>query len=149
MNYSTVSSAVFAFAWLLGISCAKDNFERNASYEAQIKGTWELRKKAGGMMVGEQLYAPGNGNILQFGDSNRYQIYADGVLQKRGKFEIVYDDAAEKSLCLVLPAGQFNSRLRYDRDDNKLFIRLKPNELFIISGCYSRDTGKSALYERQ
>lgn len=129
--------------------CKKDGSGSNPHYEALIRGTWELRKTSGSQVIGEQLYPPGNGNILKFIDS-RFERYVNGALTQSGQFEIVRNITVNQSVCLEIPTGQFTNQIIYDNNSNgdKVFVQISNNKLTFISGCYSLDAGYRSEYEK-
>ncbi len=132
------------------VSCKKESPQEKNELSASIIGTWELRQTTAAMNPDETNYLPGNGNVLKFTNAS-YENYTNGQLVKSGAYVIVKDKTVEKSVCLVIPSGQFMNRIIYDSNynDNKIFIQFSNNKLTFISGCYAYDARHSSEYERQ
>ena len=140
---------MIAFGTLISLfsACGKNKGANND--EGSIIGGWELRQVSAGMAVARDL-PPGNGNILKFTGSN-YESYTDGQLVKSGTYALISDTTVQESVCLVLPATEFRTRIVYDGDyqATKEFIQITGNKLSIISGCFAVDAGHRRDYERQ
>ena len=150
MSRSVGFKLFVVIALLIAGACNKDQAKKSRNDQSSIRGTWELRKTSGGMMPGEQVYAPGNGNMLKF-DGGHYERYVNGSLTKAGEYEIVSDKTVGQSVCLEMPVGQFTNRIIYDSNttSEKVFIQIVNNKLTFISGCYALDGGHSSEYEWQ
>jgi hypothetical protein len=131
----------------ISFGCKKDYGDANKS----IIGKWELRQVSGGMIAGATKYPPGNGSVLVF-DGNNYEIHANGNITRTGQYNIVKvnDATVENNVCLVLPKGQFTTRIIYDNDTSsvKKFFQVKGNQLTFYSGCYAYDAGTNQIYEK-
>lgn len=143
------------FAFLLGSllisfgSCQKDDPIQNNDTPVPITGTWELRQTSAAMSPSPTHYASGNGNKILFTNSH-YETYANGVLVKKGNYEIIQDTTAATNVCLVLSKDQYAKRIVFDSAYNtsKIFIQIVGNTLNFISGCYAVDAGHSEAYEK-
>jgi len=111
-----------------------------------LSGSWELRQAFGSFV---NNYPAGNGHLLLFA-ANSYSFYAGGQLQKAGTYTVVPDGTATENVCLVLPAGEYTSRIRYDNNDSipKQFFQINNDSLTIVSGCFAYDAGVESIYVR-
>lgn len=131
----------------LSVLAAACNKHGNPSNDS-LAGTWELRETSAAMMPGSTQHPAGNGNKLDFKDSE-YRIYKAGQLVRSGQFSIVKDTTAQNNICLILPAGKFTSRLIYnDSTSGKIFYQIEGSKVRFYSGCYAVDAGHSEVYER-
>jgi hypothetical protein len=142
MKYFTATICVVVLIVFFG-SCKKD-----VASHGSITGTWELRQAQNGM-VPTIDYPAGNGNILIFSGSG-YEKYTNGNLVKSGQYTLVSDASAEASVGLVIPQGQFTTRIIFDNDlvSPKTFIEKSSNKLTLLSGYFPLDGGSHLLYER-
>ena len=136
---------------LVIISCKKDDSANaKANISASIIGIWELRQMAGAMNPLATNFAPGSGNLLKF-TGDKYEVYKNGLLTRRGSYAIVPDSSVETNVCLIYPDGEFTNRIDY-KDSVlafKQFIQITNDTLYIVAGCYTLDAGHSSKYVRQ
>ena len=132
---------------LIQLACRKDNINNNNLTLTSIIGSWELNKEQLGMLP--LNYAPGNGNILKFTDSE-FQIFANGQLVKSGQYRITRDGTVATETCLVIPTDQYRNRIIYDNNffETKIFVQVSENKLTFISGCFAFDAGNYKEYLR-
>ena len=132
---------------LIQFSCRKDNVNNNNLILTSIIGSWELNKEQRGMLPVN--YAPGNGNILKFTDSE-FQIFANGQLVKSGQYRITRDGTVATEVCLVIPTDQYRNRIIYDNNffETKIFVQVSENKLTFLSGCFAYDAGNYKEYLR-
>ncbi|MBN8850784.1 MAG: hypothetical protein BGO55_30210 [Sphingobacteriales bacterium 50-39] len=143
MRYSILYLLLFILP-LVNWGCKKNAGGGSGS----ISGTWELREASAAMNPEISKYGVGNGNILAF-TGNNYKIYKDGRVIKSGQFSIVQDATVETSVCLILPKGEYTSRIVYaDSTAGKIFYQVTGNKLRFYAGCYAYDAGHSEVYER-
>lgn len=114
-----------------------------------VVGRWELRTTSAAMMPTPTNYAAGNGNILRFTET-AYEKYINGQLVKTGVYTIIRDATVDESVCMDIPADQFNFRIIYDYNyiSPREFIHISNNRLHFISGCYAYDAGHTEGYEK-
>jgi hypothetical protein len=114
-----------------------------------ILGNWELRQEQI-RTIPATYYLAGNGNTLQFTNSN-YSTFTNGNLVKSGQYNLISDQTAPSSVCLSLPENQFKNRIFFDTSSNmeKTFIQVTHDSLEFISGCFALDKGYHYLYVRQ
>lgn len=133
------------------ISCKKDdNVNSSKNISASLIGTWELRQTSAAMNPLATNYAPGNGNLLKFTE-DKYEVYKNGLLARRGSYAVVPDSTVETSVCLIYPDGVFTNRIDY-KDSVlafKQFIQITNDTLNIVAGCYALDAGHTVKYVRQ
>ena len=108
-----------------------------------------MRETSAAMNPKSEIYAAGNGNILDFTGTN-YKIYKSGSVIKNGQFTVVQDTTVSTSVCLIFPKGEYISRIIYDSNytATKIFYQIGGDRLTFISGCYAYDAGHSEVYER-
>ncbi len=150
MIYRTIAVIFFVLGMVLIQSC---NRHSSANYQAgqpSIVGTWTLSESSGGMRPGVAKHPPGNGNNLKF-TATDFETYEAGQLVKKGKYTIVNDTTVEKSVCMVLPRGEFTKRIIYNSDTtaDKVFFKIEGDKLTFISGCYAYDAGHQETYVKQ
>lgn len=72
-----------ALAGILFLSCSKTN----NSAKDLITGKWELRESTGGI-AGTIKYNAGNGIIVQFDNSNKYQFISSSIVTDSGTYQL-------------------------------------------------------------
>ena len=146
-----LAPVIFVCVLLHLLSCKKDeNANSNKNISAALIGTWELRQTSAAMNPIATNYAPGNGNLLKFTE-DKYEVYKNGVLARRGSYAVVPDTTVETSVCLIYPDGYFTNRIDY-KDSVlafKQFIQITNDTLNIVAGCYALDAGHAVKYIRQ
>jgi hypothetical protein len=129
---------------LVNWGCKKNGGHGSGS----ISGAWELRETSAAMNPVVSQYGAGNGNIVAFTGTS-YKIYKGGQVIKSGQFTVVQDATVETNVCLVLPKGEYTSRVVYaDSTQGKIFYQVKGDRLTFYSGCYAYDAGHSEVYAR-
>ncbi|MEO5681112.1 MAG: hypothetical protein ABIQ88_00660 [Chitinophagaceae bacterium] len=122
--------------------------KKNAVNADFLTGVWELRQAQNGMIPSVD-YAPGSGNIFTF-SASRYQESNNGNLIKSGDYRLVKDGSVEAAVGLVLPPGQFTTRIIFDNDmaASKTFIEVTNTRLTMLSGYFPLDGGSNKVYEK-
>jgi hypothetical protein len=131
--------------------CKKSSSEGS---NASIVGTWELRQSYGD--VGTINYPAGNNYIIKFTPST--YITSDttksfmirGNHPTTGTYTIIEDTSAANSTGIIIPKGQFTSRLILDNDttSEKIFIQATNNQLIFLSGSFPVDGGLKLTYQK-
>lgn len=112
-------------------------------------GTWELRQQQAGMIPSAD-YPSGNGTLLTFTETE-YRRYKGDSLLKSGTYAMVKDTTVSESVGLVIPSGQYTTRIIYDNNTtaSKTFIDLREGKLYLLSGYFPLDSGVSQVYEKK
>ena len=120
-------------AGILTTSCKK-----NRDRSAFLQGSWELRTSVGGMLP-NQTYPPGNGNRINFTDTE-YEMYDKGAITKAGKYTVspeskkINNSTADYKLVL----------------DNKTtyYLKISRNKIVLFIGEIASD-GVEMTYQKQ
>ena len=72
------------------------------------------------------------------------------AIVKKGSYTLISDTTFEENVCLVVPAGEYTTRIIYDGkyDSTKEFIQVSDDKLTFHSGCYAFDAGQYSEFER-
>ena len=134
---------------ILGIITVFSGCEKEGVIDkSSLIGTWELRQQQAGMIPTAD-YPSGNGALLTFTETE-YRHYKNGSLLKSGTYELVKDTTVSESVGLVIPPGQYTTRIIYDNNTAapKTFIDLREGKLYLVSGFFPLDSGVSQVYEK-
>lgn len=142
---------IFLFILLAGISgfnCRKGNVDQINELTASLVGNWELLEEQVGMTPVKN-YAPGNGNRLEF-TRTTYKRFSKGILMMSGNYTIVSDNTVLEETGLVLPDGEFDNRIIFNKDTiaTKTFINITKDKLTLLSGFFPVDGGSRIIYQR-
>lgn len=127
--------------------CKKDNNLNTIS--SALIGSWELQQVQAGMTPIID-YPSGNGSIYQFTDTT-YSTFANGVLIKKGHYNITMDTTVSSEVGLVISSGQYTNRIIFDNDtlSKKIFFQISASKLSFLSGYFPIDGGSFSSYEKQ
>jgi len=114
-------------------SCRKDRLEQT---EQSIVGSWEIRDVTGGQIPGSHASEPGNGNLLQFTNTD-YAYIVGGKVTYTGKYSVtVKGTGRNKEYILTLISNGSPSKFEIEGD-----------KLTIYHGRIESD-GATVIYER-
>lgn len=132
----------------LFICCNKQNRTVQDDNAGQLVGNWELREVQAGMTPNTQ-YGVGNGNRLHFSETT-YEQYTNDSLVSSGTYQVVQDTTVVQEVGLVVPAGQFTSRIIFDNNPfmAKPFFQFSTGQLILLSGFFPTDGGSRRVYQK-
>jgi len=111
-----------------------------------LEGKWEMRTTWGDMPL--TTYAEGNGNQLHF-SNNHYVRLETNEVKKTGSFSLVKDNTAGATVGMVIPEGQFESRIVFGPDpQQKVFYQFTNDTLYLLQGFFPADGGVKTGYVR-
>ncbi len=137
---------------LIIAGCKKSSSEGSSP---SIVGTWELRQLYGD--VGTVNYPAGNNYTIKFTASTyttsdtTQSFIIRGNHHATGTYTITKDNSAGAAIGILIPDGQFTSRLILDNDTSseKIFIQATNNKLVFLSGYFPTDGGVQLTYQKQ
>ncbi|WP_157557939.1 hypothetical protein [Niabella aurantiaca] len=132
---------------ILGLTLLMAACEKSADNQpTTLEGKWEMRTTWGDMPL--TTYPEGNGNQLQF-NNNHYVRLENNEVKKTGTFSLVKDKSAEATVGLVIPEGQFESRIIFESDPGqKVFYQFSNDTLYLLQGFFPTDGGSKTGYVR-
>lgn len=111
-----------------------------------LEGKWEMRTVWGDIPL--TTYAEGNGDQLHF-SNNHFVRLEQNEVKKTGSFSLVKDKTAEATVGLVIPEGQFESRIVFETDpQQKVFYQFTNDTLYLVQGFFPGDGGTKKGYVR-
>lgn len=127
---------------LLMAACKKSADDKPTALE----GKWEMRTIWGDKPL--TTYPEGNGYQLQF-SNNHYVRLENNEVKSTGTFSLVKDKTAEAIVGLVIPEGQFESRIVFESDPGqKVFYQFSNDTLYLLQGSFPSDGGAKTGYVR-
>lgn len=134
-----ISLSLFSIVLLMA-SCKKEH-NVNALKD-QLSGTWELERTiCGECFVPNTNYAPGNGNLLVFGDDGSFQRKKQDTVLFTGTFSVIISKECSSNGDQALTTNESST------GTTPQFIALNADSLVLSTpSCYQ--DGGSTIYKR-